>query len=169
MNHEVIVGIRENSDLEEPPSAVGTDLHREIRLVRCRDGNDRIGVGMADVLVGDPVFPSTREHLHGDNCSCRIDSCATLGSRPVPNASQVRNHHALRSTEARAKPSHEGAERARGRAEGAQYRPSMVMKGHQRRVEKDGETANVRQATTRPSATALAMVGIPTHRVHQTR
>ena len=56
MNHEVIVGIRENSDLEELPSAVGTDVHREIRLVRCRDGNDRIVVGMADVLVGDPCF-----------------------------------------------------------------------------------------------------------------
>ena len=40
-----------------------------------------------------------------------------------------------RSMEAGPKPAQEGAERAQGRGEGAQSRPSTVMKGHQRLVE----------------------------------
>jgi hypothetical protein len=73
VDHIVLIAGLEDPDLEETCADARADQHRELGLLRPRDRCDRAVDGVADVVVGDPMFASTRANLHDDDStSCHL-------------------------------------------------------------------------------------------------
>ena len=59
MDDEINTFRRGDTDLEEPPTPVGSNQHDEVVHVV---HSGRVAVGMQHVVVSDPVFSSTRQN-----------------------------------------------------------------------------------------------------------